>query len=237
MRWTILIGFSQMNVKKVVVAVGLLCLLVSPGLGEQGPSPEETRYPLRARCAMNLLEVGEWLQIFALAKNGALPSKLSEAFVDTSGANWRCLVCPADAPEPVEGGFYTSYAYVNVAPGGRKLRENGKDILAFDAQPVHQGGRNVLFSNMEVRYLKEPEFQKLLAEERARFLKRGKTLEIVRQDFIPLTETQLRNFKPSGQSFLGSVHFKITAAIVLAIGVVLVLLAMLRRKRRRATSS
>ena len=176
---------------RLPVALAFACVLGAAGPVQQEHRPEQTRYPLRARCALNLIELSQWLQTFAMARDGMLPAKLSEVFVDTSGGKWRCLVCPGTKAALVEGGLYPSYAYVNVTPGGRKLEIEQEDILAFDAEPVHQGGRNVLFSkDMEVRYLEESEFQERLAEQRAKWEKRDKKLEVVRQDLIPLDESQ-----------------------------------------------
>ncbi len=214
----------------------LICLLASRSIAQQGYRPEETRYPLRARCAINLIEIGKHIQLFTLAREGILPSKLSEVFVDTSKGWWRCLVCPSAKPAIVEGGFYTSYAYVNVTPDGRKIEDCGEDILVFDAEPAHQNGRNVLFTNMKVKYLEEPDFQKLLAKQRAKWEMQGKKLEIVRQDFIPLDETQLRNLNHERRSFFSSVHSKIALAIMLAIAVVAAFLVLKLRKRRTPTS-
>jgi len=221
-----------MSLHAAVLAIALGALPGGP-LAE-GPAPAETRHPLRARCALNLLDIGKALQTFALARDGMLPARLSELFVDTAGDRWRPLVCPATAPTPVEGGLYCTYAYVHAAPDGRELRPDARDVLAFDAEPLHQNGRNVLFSDMQVEYVPETDFQKLLAAERAKWQERGKTLDIVRDDFIPLTKEQLAALAASRRSFVQSFHFRVALALVLAIAAVAALLVHRSRRARSA---
>ena len=230
------------TLKNVAIALGLACSLVAAAPPQDGQAPEDTRYPDRARCAMNLIELSARLGAFAAAHDGALPSKLSEALTGTDPDRWRCLICPAARPAVVKGGFHPSYVYLNITPGGRKLDAGAEDVVAFDSWPVHQDGRNVLLSTMEVVYLGEAEFQTKLAAARQNWEKLGKKVEFVRQDFIPLDDAQVEAMredsaaKPSGgwSALTGSVYFKITAVIVIAIGVVVVLLALQARKRNDA---
>jgi len=213
----------------------LLSLLLAGGLlaagpAPKGPGPEDTLYPERAECAVNLARIAKRLKVFALANEGRLPRKLSDAFVDTSGEELRCLRCPAALPAVVQGGFYPSYAYV-LPPDGQPDAE-AQDILVFDGAAVHEDGRNVLLSDLEtIQYVAEAEFQKALEEQRGRWEKAGKEFTIVRQDFIPLTVAQRGGFENTGRSFFRSTHFKICALLVLAMGVVIVLLALRSRKR------
>lgn len=228
------------TLKNVAIAIGLICSLVAAAPPQDGQAPGDTRYPDRARCAMNLIELSARLGAFAAAHDGALPSKLSETLTGADPGRWRCLICPAARPAIVTGGFHPSYVYLGITPGGRKLDTGSEDILAFDSRPVHQDGRNVLLSTMEVVYLGEAEFQTKLAAERQKWEKLGKKVEFVRRDFIPLGDAQARAMredsaaKSSGRwsALTGSVYFKITAVIVIAIGVVALLLALQARKRR-----
>ncbi|MFH1731820.1 MAG: hypothetical protein ABIF82_09245 [Planctomycetota bacterium] len=227
------------TLKNVAIALGLICSLVAAGPPQDGQAPEDTRYPDRARCAMNLIELSARLGAFAAAHGGALPSKLSEALTGTDPERWRCLICPGARPAVVRGGFHPSYVYLNITPGGRKLETGAEDIVAFDSGPVHQDGRNVLLSTMDVVYLSEAEFQTKLAAERQKWERAGKKVEFVRQDFIPLDDAQAEAMRedsaarPSGgwRALTGSVHFKIAVVLVIAIGVVAVLLALQARKR------
>ncbi len=217
-----------------MLILACLCLAGSPALllGEEH-RPEHTQYPLRAQCALNLMEAGKYLQVFALARDGMLPSRLSEAFADASDGSWRCLVCPADKLAVTQAGLRPSYAYAHIAPGGRKADDGEEDILMFDAQPVHEGGRNVLFSDMKaVRYLSEADFQKLLAEQAAKWREQGKRLEIVSEERIPLSERDRQALGREGRTGRDALYFGIVLGIVALILVVVLLLVLQSQKRR-----
>ena len=216
----------------------LLALALSAQIAfaaEQGTAPKATLYPERAECGINLLKIGARLQQFAAAHDGALPSKLSEAFEGAEPSELRHLLCPAAKPGVTIGGFYPSYAYVNITPGGRKIDADVEDILAFDIEPVHEDGRNVLLTTMRVVYMTEADFQKALIRQQAESEKAGKTMELVTQDLLPLADGDAL---PAGSdaasgglsAFVASAHFKITIVILIAIGIVLLLLVLHSRK-------
>lgn len=205
------------------------------GLGE-AESPRR-----RTECALNLAEISKRLHAFAVAHNGALPSKLSEAYVGTSASALGELICPSARPHVVPGGFYPAYAYVNILPGGQTTQKDTADILVFDREPVHDGGRNVLLADLEtVAYMKETELQSALAEQQRRCQAEGKEFVVVQDDFIPLRDP--RDLQPGGamgtsrHSFFASVHFKIAAALVLAIAAIAVVLVLRRRERSRTAA-
>ena len=209
---------------------GLLASIVAMSLcwtaaaGESN-APEQTQFPERARCGLNLVEIGKRLQTCVAEHGGEFPSKLSQVFIDLPTSDWGLLTCPAAAPAVVEGGFYPSYSYVAMTPEARRSSDGGEDIVAFDSAAVHEGGRNVLLSDLAtVQYLAEAEFEKRMAEQRARWEARGRKLDVIAQDLMPLRER-------TGRPFFGSVHFKIVATLLIAIAVVLVLLALQARKR------
>lgn len=212
-----------------------VCIALTAVAAEEGVAPEGTLYPERAQCGVNLLELGARLRQFAAAHDGALPSKLSEAFADKDPAPLRGLICPAARPAVTNGGFYPAYAYVNITPGGRRIEGESEDILAFDAEAVHEDGRNVLLTTMRVVYMKDADFQKALNAERARWEKAGKRMEIVDDDLIPLADPDALSASPEAESgglsaFLASAHFKIVVVLVVAIGIILVLLVLRSRK-------
>jgi|GEM_PF-3355728 len=225
---------------RTLVAVCLALLLPAGALAQEsqeGFAPEETARPLRAGCAMNLLEIARMLQLHATARDGAFPSRLSELFTDVSGGNSRCLVCPAASPQVVEGGFRPSYSYVEVTPGGRNIADGPDDIVAFDADPVHEGGRNVLFSNFDVAYMKDADFWKMLLRQEQEWNARGKTLNVVLDDFLPLSAGELSTLTAgnASSSFFDSVHFRIALLLALAIIALAAYLVILSRKRKSAT--
>ena len=205
------------------------------------PAEELTR-SVRARCVMNLVEIGTEILAYAQKTGGTLPSKLSEAFADKIKEKGSCLTCPAVRPAITAGGFFPSYAYVNVVPGRRKLADAEGDILVFDSEPVHDGGRNVLLSDAEeegrfrVKYLPEADFQKMLADQTARWEGKGKKLEIVRRDLLPLEGLQLETSEKPGRTargFFASFHFKVALIIIVTIAAVVVLLALLAMQGRK----
>ena len=226
--------------KRTLVAVCLACLVPAGVLAQEvqeGLAPEETARPLRAGCAMNLLEIAKMLELYATARDGAFPSRLSELFTEVSGGNSRCLVCPAASPQVVEGGFRPSYAYVDVVPGGRNIADGPDDIVAFDAEPVHEGGRNVLFSNFDVEYMKDADFWETLTRQEEQWKEQGKTLNVVLDDLLPLTAGELRAMKAGATPFFDSVHFKIALLLVLAIIVLAAYLVILSLKRKSAAGT
>ena len=217
----------------IVVATIVAAILFSGAAGAAfagAAAPEETKFPHRAACAVHLLDIGRVLATYALAHDGALPEKLSIPYtVDMSAAGWTNLICPANIPPLVNGGFYPSYVYVVIE--GRKAGAEPESIVAFDHAPVHEGGRNVLMGDLEnVRYLPEQEFQALLAAQQARAAAEGKKLLLVTDDFIQLTQQEQSVLDRQSSSPVKSVFFKLTLVIVMAIIGTLVLLYLTRRR-------
>ena len=218
----------------------LLTLVCTPPAAfavDQGVAPEATRFPERAECGVNLLKISARLQTFAAEHDGMLPSKLSEAFAGAGKTDLQNLICPAARPNVAKGGFHASYAYVNITPGGRKVDPDAEDILAFDLTPVHEGGHNVLLTTMRAVYMEEADFQKALAEQREKWAKLGKKMEIVTQDLIPLVDPDVlpaardTDAEADGLSaFVASAHFKIAVVILIAISIVLLLLVLQSKK-------
>ena len=234
--------------------------------------PEETRYPHRARCALNLLEIGQRVQTYVLARDGEYPPALSAVFAlpGTTGEEMQSLICPAARRQVSRDELVTNYAYVHLktppelpplpGPEGEPDEPDADDpdepdeqdepdepdepdeaeefepfMMVFDAEPVHQQGRNVLFSDLELQYMPEAEFQALLAEQSHRFEREGREYEIVWEDSIALTEQQYRALRRPAPFHLRSPHFLITLGLLAAIAGVLLALASLK-KRQQAES-
>jgi len=224
----------------------LLLAVILPCLVATTEPAEELTSSVRTRCAMNLIEIGTQILGYAQRTGGQLPSKLSEAFAGKIKEKGSCLTCPAMRPAITVGGFFPSYAYVNVVPGPRNLADAEGDILVFDSEPVHDGGRNVLLSDADeggrfrVKYLKEADFQKMLAEQRKRWEQRGKKLEIVRQDLLPLDGLQPETSEEPGRTargFFASFHFKAALIIVIMIVGAALLLVLLWKRGENSKKS
>ncbi len=221
---------------RLALILALVVLLTPAASAGEGLAPADTRYPLRAQCALNLLDVGCGIQAFVLAHSGTFPSKLADAFrVDTASGNWRALICPATGPRFTDTGLIPSYAYLNLSPGRKDSdsAEDNTDILVFDREPVHEGGRNVLLADRRtVEYLTETEFQNRLAAQAAKWQKRSATQEVPSDDFIPLDRDQITGYQRAHVSFLHSMHFTIIAVLLAAIALVSALLIMHSRRKK-----
>lgn len=250
----------------VAVPVLAACLAMADDVPTGGTAPADTRYPLRAECAVNLLEIGKWIRTYRLARDGQYPPRLSAVFDQpgTPADDLRALLCPAAERQVDRDRLVPAYAYVHVKTPSKPLPagepppepeppadedESGNDeaepeatdreepeaeepfMLVFDAEPVHQAGRNVLFSDLRTRYLPESEFQVRLAEQKDRWDREGREYEIVWEDAIPLTEEQYAGLRTGGPRLLRSPHFVITVGLLIAIAVVLLALAALKKKQ------
>jgi len=226
-----------MNLKNAVVLVCLAGSVVAAAPPQPLVDAEELAASDRAQCAVNLIEIGRRIDAYAGSHDGALPNGLSELFAGEGPSVLRTLVCPAARPAVAKGGFYPSYLYVRTKSDGT-LDVADDDVLAFDAEPVHEDGHNALLVKGEVVYLSRTAMRARLAEQRERWGKLGHELELAAPDLVPLDEEGLgivreRTGGPAGRwgAFFASGHFKIIVALVIAIGLVGVLLVRQRRKQ------
>jgi hypothetical protein len=230
-----------MRIHAAFTALALMCAVASAAAPREGVAPSMTQFPERARCGVNLIDVGKAIQAYVFARGGNFPSRLSEVFaVDTEVAGWQSLICPAGEPKFTESALAPSYAYENLSD--RKAPDDKTDILVFDRAPVHEGGRNVLLADLEtVRYLTEADFQQQFAAQKARWEKQGRKFSIVGEknddDYIPLSAEQIQAYERSRRSFWQSPHLKIVAALVVAMGLVSALLIAHKRKHRSQASA
>jgi prepilin-type processing-associated H-X9-DG protein len=192
-----------------------------------GPAPEQTQFPKRAACAQNLLQIGVRLLMWSKDHDGQLPTRLSDVFGESLKTEGGLLVCPAAQPQVVPGGFSPSYGYV-VAPGRRLFDAKPPLMLVFDGEPVHQGGRNVLFTDGDVQYIADDIFQKKLTEQLATL---GEGAKVIREeDVIPLAPDEVGpRWRKRGLTW----HAYATAALTAGILVIVILLAV-RSSRRHA---
>lgn len=199
---------------------------VPPGV-EPGAAPKDTKYPQRAECALKLMHTGKVLKTFVLAR-GQMPKKLADAHQpDLSSAGWEHLICPAGKADWSSEGFTASYSYFSVAI--EKIKSG--DIIVFDSEPCHEGGRNALLSDLEaVVFFPEAEFQKKLGEQKARHDSEKVSYEISANDLIIVPASE-RPPSPA-QKVLASGYFQICAALAAAIIAVLVIMSA--RKKQNA---
>jgi len=214
-----------------------LLLAAAPPFAPPAPgvAPGETQHPDRAECALRLLQVGDVIQQYVLANDGRLPARLSEAFEGQVPQVGGALICPAMRPRVMGEHFRPSYHYI--APNGRTLAEIRGEILAFDAEPVHENGRNLLVSDadsggrLQVIYLAEDAFQKQLAEQRTRTEQRGGEFHIIEDDLIPLKGLDPSAPTPqTGGDLFASTHFRVVVGLLAGIVIVLVALMLLRSR-------
>jgi hypothetical protein len=237
--------------KKTLTTALAFCLIAGTlhaaglpiGPPTDAPPPQETKRPERAQCGLNLLGILNEIQQYVLDHEGRLPAKLSDAFAGQAAQKGGCLACPSMMPRIINEGFIPSYDYV--APDGRTLVEARGDIIAYDAAPVHENGRNVLHSDPErdgrlgVTYLAEAKFQELLKAQRERWAKRGKKMNIITDDLIPLRGLDMDRPLPVAgpdRNMLGSRHFWIVVALSAGIIIILVLQLIVRSRNARKGS-
>jgi len=100
--------------------------------------------PSRAR----LIEIGRKLQLATIERKGAFPEKMTDVVPAAM------LQAPADASpdSPVD------YVYVP----GRTTAPGPKKILVYERKGITPDGRNVLFTDGSVQFVKEEDFAKML---------------------------------------------------------------------------
>ena len=109
---------------------------------------------------------------FPYSPKGSIASLQEMIDFDSEGLPPKLFVCPEGEETPTDlqeggGGFRLSEETCSYEMTPRKIRNtDAHRILLFDKAPRHRGGRNVLFSDGSMRWVAEPEFQRLLAEAR-----------------------------------------------------------------------
>jgi prepilin-type processing-associated H-X9-DG protein len=102
---------------------------------------------------------------------GSLASLQILADSDPESLPPQLFVCPESTEMPgalVDGKLRLTEETCSYEMVPWKVRNTAMGILLYDKSPCHAGGRNVVFSDGHVEYLKEADFQERLAQERAR---------------------------------------------------------------------
>jgi len=152
------------------VAAGFLVPTLMRGRGEA----------YKIQCASNLLHLFPRAISYSSRKGegyfphspaGSIASLQTMLDADPEGMSPRMFLCPdgdeLPAQQAADGRFRLSEETCSYEMTPRKIRNtDAHRILLFDKAPRHRGGRNVLFSDGSMRWVAEPEFQRLLAEAR-----------------------------------------------------------------------
>ena len=110
--------------------------------------------PAVSGCTVRLTAIGSAMQMYVSDRDGVFPATLQvlidEGLLDES----EPVVCPSSSPASDGGYFY-------LAPPAGAV---GSVVVACDLVDNHEGiGRGVLFSDGEVRWMQEAQFQQMLA--------------------------------------------------------------------------
>lgn len=116
----------------------------------------------RAVCMSNLKQVGLGCVMWAVDHDEQYPSSLKDLYPDYVGDSLNVFVCPSTADEVTgaeEIDEKGSYIYVS----GLSESSPVDTVVAYDREENHGGeGRNVLFVDGHVEWVREGEFSELL---------------------------------------------------------------------------
>jgi len=138
----------------ILVAIGYGVYWVIKSVGQATEEYTEVMIDTRDKarrvaCQANLHTIWQDLQIYAIDEEGFPPSL--EALVRW-GANPDLLRCPdPNGPE---------YVYI----AGQDQKMDGRNILVYEREAVHEGGHNVLRLTGQIELLSPQELQMALAE-------------------------------------------------------------------------
>jgi len=116
-------------------------------------------------CQNNLQRIAIALHVHVdEQEDKAFPSSLKEMVDNGVLFDMNMLICPSDHHAFTPGEFYTSYETLFELTEKRIPKDSIPEniIVVWDKQPLHGGGRNVLFANGSVRFVAEHEFQQML---------------------------------------------------------------------------
>jgi len=151
----------------VITLGGVLLLL---------PARHPSREPAyRARCASNLRQIGQALQMYANDYLGPLPPSF-DYLIRLEDIPADAFVCPTSVDEVATGPTsqavaatvvgspgHCSYVYAGAGLSGKSLTP--KHILAYEPMKNHSnGGMNVLFGDGRVEFVTKPQADHLLSE-------------------------------------------------------------------------
>ena len=144
----------------------LLVALVLPALNTRTMSPP------RVRCASNMRQIGQALEIWASEHGGRFPDQLSDLLEEDLTAS--VFTCPSTKDTPASGattraiannltvGGHLSYIYLGK---GLTIHATPDTVLLYEPITNHQNrGMNVLFADGHVDFLQPKDVQPLLRQ-------------------------------------------------------------------------
>jgi hypothetical protein len=144
--------------------------LILPTLGR----PREPAH--RIKCASNLRQIGQSIQIYASENKGAFPPSFDELLM-TGDLTSEVFVCPTSNDTAARAATtqamiqqwrepgHLSYVYVPPLPGVTAATITANHVLAYEAMSHHGGdGMNVLYGDIHVDWIPNREAAHILAE-------------------------------------------------------------------------
>jgi len=119
----------------------------------------------KAKCMANLRQIGIGLvqYIDSVGEHRFLPPSLKALMDKEIITEPGVYVCPVD--QTAAPGWYCSYESIFDLTEKKLTDRLPLDtMMVWDSEPRHRGGRNVLFFDGHVEYLREADFQKALAK-------------------------------------------------------------------------
>jgi prepilin-type processing-associated H-X9-DG protein len=140
---------ANMVVKQAVVApTAILGGMLLPAIGR---ARQEAR---KVACINNLKQIGTGIAMYRNENNGQMPPSLAE-LRETVLQSSKVFVCPATDKTKKVNGLKTGYKYVGPLPG----EVPPMVIIAYDRKGNHSGGRNCLFRDFHVEFVKNQELR------------------------------------------------------------------------------
>ncbi|HUT61097.1 MAG TPA: hypothetical protein VNA25_24890 [Phycisphaerae bacterium] len=134
-----------------VFSVALLVSILMPGLSRARELAK------RASCATNLSNIGKGVAMYQLSYEDAFPPTLEHLIAD--GQAPGIMRCPS-----ADGKRQYDYFYLPPEPNADSSAATGS-IIACDYRDNHKAeGRNVLFADLHIGWLREADFQEFMKE-------------------------------------------------------------------------
>jgi prepilin-type processing-associated H-X9-DG protein len=121
----------------------------------------------RIKCAANMRQIGQAIQIYANTNKGAFPPNL-DALLTNGSLSGAEFACPSDSIAPQTGmttltpGTNLSYVYVGQ---GKNYAAASNVVILYEPMTNHANdGMNMLFADTHVEWFPRVQAQKMIAE-------------------------------------------------------------------------